>query len=182
MNPRNRVALVLLVFAWTTSSCVLVNQVENSSGQDNWQTYTSDEGGFVILFPTNPTVESMMSDSLEVQTASAVKDNIYYRASFGNLPAYSTQDYSPEAILDATVDKTANDTGGGKLIYKKEISLQNNPGVEFKIEWSSNNLVLIGRVYLVDKTHMYTQNAGTTIDNVSNSNIKKFLDSFALIK
>jgi hypothetical protein len=179
MNLPKRVISVLLVLAWTIVSCEVVDQAENSNGQDNWQTYTSDNGGFSILFPSKPTLETTTSDSMDVHTALASKDNTFYRASFGDLPDYSMQDFSPDTILDTTVEQTVISIDG-KLIYKKEISFQGHPGREFKIESSNLNAMVIQRVFLVNNTRLYTQNAATSLDNASNSNIVKFLDSFAL--
>jgi len=181
MDLPKRVISVLVVLAWTIMSCGVVNQAENSNGQDNWQTYTSDDGSFSIQFPTKPTLETTTLEDSVVHTVLADKDGIFYRASFGDLPGYFTQDLSPDTILDTRVDQTV-DASNGKLVYKNDISLQGYPGREFMIESSDLNAMVIQRVYLVGNTRFYSQNAATSLENASNSNIMKFLDSFTLIE
>jgi len=69
----------------------------------------------------------------------------------------------------------------GKVISEKDITIQNYPGREVKVDYETARAIIRMRIYLV-KNKMFMLQTITDTEKDSNKSITKFMDSFQLVE
>ncbi len=184
MKKGNILGLILLVLA--TLSCGIFGSETSSSNQDNsnWKKYKSNNGNYSILFPVNPTEETTTMNTaygyVDNYSAKANADGIYYSVVFNELPSSYLSETTADGILDLSRSQMV-DSVSGTLLSEKIISIDNYPGRELRVKFSSGSEsgIITVRVYVVEY-RIYRIVVSTTEDDQFNNSINKFLNSFTL--
>lgn len=156
---------------------------KGASSADNTkvsQNFASIEGGFSLSLPEQ--ISSFRRvEPLEGKTKGGMQ--FFWQIPQGFYTAGYVDLYLPEEgknVIETTsadvIKQTISD--GGKLISKKEISFEGNPGLEV-IMSLKNAVIVIGRHYVVDK-RIYTITSGWREGDDGTKQLK-ILDSFKLI-
>lgn len=185
-----RLSLLLLVFL----NCATLYFAQNSkpstsplpsSGQPNSaglpQTFTSEEGRFTISLPSNPPQQPHSFDT----QGGHYESNKYgwftnigmYNVSYLDMPKVSDDPTNSKILFDRLRDSLLA-KGNGRLKSDRDISLENKPGREIKIESSKG--IYLQRFYLVNQ-RIYDLNVflPNSIRSKESEAIKIF-DSFKL--
>jgi len=151
-----------------------------------WKQYVSPEGGFSVKMPAEPKAQKIILDTevgrtyLNIYILNRKDDEFVYSIGYVDYPASLFQLKKADKILDDGRDGAVRNIKG-KLISESKIAIDKNPGREVTIESTIGDAVLKAKFFLVGQ-RMY-QLMVTTSKKMSNSyQIKKFLDSFELIK
>jgi len=153
---------------------------EKETVEDPWKEFTSEEGGFSVLMPGEPTYS--------VQPAPTAQGSVQihmYLLEHGVM-AYGVMynDVLGEIIdvqkfLDERRDAAVK-TVSGSQVTEKSISIEGQPGREIKFN-TADNIQYTGRLYLVDG-RLYqviaTAPAGVNADAAT----AKLMDSFKILK
>ncbi|HEV7680982.1 MAG TPA: hypothetical protein VGO68_02585 [Pyrinomonadaceae bacterium] len=153
----------------------------------NWKEFSSSEGGFSVLVPTNPVKEEKQLISM-IGTVTSVMFVARTNAEYG----VSYADYTPEIegteLLTPFLD-SVRDSGvqgiKGQLLDETEISFEGHPGRFYRVEFGGGYLVNVkllvikNRLYLVIAT-TYGKKAPVIVARAYEGFAKKFLDSFKL--
>jgi hypothetical protein len=140
--------------------------------KSEWQTFVSQEGGFAVTFPGEPTGDSNESGlrykvDLGPRTFAVVCAKQFNRSE------------SPEKTLNDNADEFMK-TCRGKLIKKSPITVARHPGVAIKFKTTEPGGVTEARYYLVKNQLFilltFTRN-GTPEDDA-----QRFLNSFKLLQ
>ncbi len=164
-------------------------QAENSS--QAWKEYSSAEGGFTILFPGNPSLETQV---IEAAPGVQFKLRIY---KLKTLAEYSVMyaDY-PIAVGDPAIAKNVLDDGvkgavasvNSELLELKEIKLDGHPGRYLKERMPSGEIMrvkmlLVGqRMYQIAITTPREEGTSAEMVKAYETMADKFLNSFKLLK
>ena len=158
-----------------------------ASANHVWQQYKAKDESFTVLMPATPT-ESVQSKETPVGTLSLhvsladLKTEAYlvgysdYPDNFMSLPA--------ETVLDGA-EQGAIHESGSTLVSKKRITLDGYPGIELEIKPPAGGPKGVGvaysRMYWV-APRLYIAFAGGMDTGATRLTIKKFLDSFKILK
>lgn len=170
-------------FAKDISKELSVSSSGKVSKDETWKQFTSSEGRFFALFPSNPTEEVETVDSargplnLHIFGVS-LEDGTWFSVSYSDYPIATFQPLDVGSLLDGARDGMIANVRG-KLISEKPISLGNYPGRELVVEVSKGPfvLVVIARVYIV-KNRSYSVQVVILKKLSSSKTVWKFLDSF----
>lgn len=155
-----------------------------------WETFKSIDHEFSALFPVEPTYQVQKVPSavgeLDMNMYMATvndpdADNLLYSVIRSDYPAEMFSNVNDDFIsnvLDGAVNGAVNNVQG-KLVSDVSISFNKFPGRSIKIETSMGLLYI--NAYLVNNSMFITQ-VICTPDKDNNSSIKRFQDSFELIK
>ncbi|MBN2378454.1 hypothetical protein JXM67_01445 [candidate division WOR-3 bacterium] len=149
-----------------------------------WKKYTSEKGGFSVLFPGEPETQTQQ---VNMQVGESFqKINMYmfmkqapdftYLVVYNKMPSWNPDD--ADYILDKARDRGLASLNG-KLLSEKDITLDFHPGREVKIR-SPEGFYYRSRMYLVDDK-FYQVSVTTVAEESSSANITKFLSSFKLL-
>ncbi|MDD5291787.1 MAG: hypothetical protein PHY46_01200 [Candidatus Omnitrophica bacterium] len=151
-----------------------------------WKQYASVEGGFSVQLPGEPEGQKIILDTqvgrtyLNMYTLNRKDDNFIYAVGYVDYPDELFNLKSVDQILNDGRDGAARNVQG-VLTKESNISIEGYPGREFTIEVGNGEAVVKGKLFLVGQ-RVY-QLMVTTDKKWSDSyNIKRFLDSFQLIK
>ncbi|ARV08499.1 hypothetical protein BTO05_02130 [Winogradskyella sp. PC-19] len=172
---------ILLLIAFVVVSNTVIAQ--------EWIKYKSDDLEFIAMYPKEPkrTVQKIPTavgelDMHMVMYSPAFGDvNAVYSVIRSDYPKDQFEDVTSEynnSVLDGAVNGAVNNVKG-TLVYDKKISLNGYPGREIKIQIDQGYIYM--NAYLVENI-MYISQVICEIGNDGNKNIKRFMDSFDIIK
>lgn len=146
--------------------------------QSQWQQLTSDAGKFAIQMPGSPRTETVLEEISGEQVdlhqfGVQPNEESVFVIMYADLPQAYT-----EGNTEQVFDRIGNDLFGTQFQQLKEkqqpISLDGNPGREFRVAESDNTFVM--RMYLVG------QRSYLLLSQSKQANeIEQFLDSFQLL-
>ena len=175
-------ALAVTIFILGIALFLLRDQLSGSAG---WREFAPEEGRFSILVPRTPretteTVETEMGTHDE-HTFTVIHGDIAYIVNYGDYPQ-SLRNVDSRAMLDALRDG-AVESVGGKLLSERAISVDGYPGREVKIKVSndSETAIMQVRIYIV-RNRLYYIYTIAPETRASSPDVKKFLDSFKLLR
>ena len=170
----------IFLFVFTLSTCI-------SFGQD-WKQFTSEEFNFSADFPTPPekTVQSVPTavgdiDMNMFMSTNTSTSNLIYSIISSSYPLEAFKDATDEynnTVLDGAVNGAVTNVNG-ELVFDNKVTFQGYPGRSFKIKITGNFLYI--NAYLVKNTMMICQVICST-KNDKNDDIKRFFDSFKILK
>jgi hypothetical protein len=147
-----------------------------------WKEYRSAEGGFVVLLPGQPALDTKSTTTdagpIQMHTFMCTTENLYCSVVYYDVPAGVRK--STDQLLDDTCNGFIQ---GAKLTEKAErrtIDLNGHPGRELIGESPDGSFLLMARYYLV-KDRIYLVMVGSAISEASSPEIGRFLDSFRLL-
>lgn len=161
----------------------------NAVNAQNWEKYKAEDLAFIAYYPSEPnrTVQ-------KVNTAVGELDMhmIMYAPTSGDDNAvYSVirSDYPKEQFKNADADYNASVLDGavkgavsnvnGTLVYDNKVTFNGYPGRSIKISIQGGFIYI--NAYLVENSMFITQ-VICLVDKDENKSIKRFLDSFEIIK
>src|SRR5262249_457403 len=139
----------------------------------NFKEFTSEEGKFSILMPGDPERKTQRIRGLEMVMYGMNVKNGAYVVGYMDAPGRPLS-------LDGAIQNVTNEHNG-KISSTKDFTLEGYTGKEFEIESKEPKGYISGRVIVV-KDRLYTFQAAGTNAKLSNSDVRKFLDSFKLLK
>jgi hypothetical protein len=146
----------------------------------DWIEYRSDEGGFTLLLPGEPEVNTQLTDtdagSVELTMALTEMSNYAAGVSFNDIPAGAQAD--PDTLLQGGRDGAAANLNGA-VISDKPIELNGYPGLEFVVE-TPNNLHYVARIFIVND-RLYQVLFLAARDDIAQFDVQAFFDSFKLL-
>lgn len=142
-----------------------------------WVTYESEAGHFRVDMPGKPEVSRPTSQKGNTQTAAMlVTQSAAYVVLFGDAPPDTHSLLPPAEMLEKIRDAQAQ---GNKLLRDKPIAIAGNPGREYVIA-RSDNQVLVVRTTIVGK-RLYQVICGTEGQAEPTSpDVRRFLNSFVV--
>lgn len=168
-------------------------KIENVSfiGLGDWYLFKSNECGFKIEFPKEPTTKS---ETLRIKNGeikvigfdcneSKAKNiqNLEYIVTYMELPPESInskKDFSSSDFFRKLIDKTVGEFG--KKLIEKDIELKGYRGKEISMKSKSGKVLTTFKIYLVENK-MYMIGTKTDIDNNFRVSTSRFMNSFDLI-
>ncbi|NND52313.1 MAG: hypothetical protein HKN54_07895, partial [Flavobacteriaceae bacterium] len=162
------------------------------SAQDSWVTTSNLEHGYSIEFPKTPALQSQQVPTevgnlsmdyymLDLSTDASSK-NLVYMSAYTTYPA--NESYSDEGLqnsmLDGSVDGAVKNING-KLLSSEHIKFQGYRGRYAKISIYNDAYIVNLKNILVDN-RLYFVQVITLKANDDNSDLKRFMTSFELIK
>jgi len=159
-----------------------------SIAQD-WINYKSEELAFIAEFPSEPTktvqkVNTAVGEldmHMIMYAPTSGDDNAVYSVIKSDYPESNFEDADDEynsKVLDGAVNGAVTNVNG-KLLYDNKITFNGYPGRDFKVEISGGFLYI--KAYLVNNSMYITQVICISV-NDKNTSIKRFFDSFDIIK
>ncbi|MBO6606456.1 hypothetical protein [Psychroserpens sp.] len=155
-----------------------------------WETFKSLDHEFKVLFPYEPQFQVQKVPSavgeldMNMYMATATdldSDNMLYSVIRSDYPTEMFENPTPEfikSVLDGAVNGAVTNVQG-KLLSDETISFNKFPGRSIKIETTMGLLYI--NTYLVNNSMFITQ-VICTPDKDNNESIKRFQESFELIK
>ena len=148
----------------------------------NWRVFTSAEGGFSILLPSSPTIETQVLPASKetLQFFHCHVKHQSYIVECVDKDLQGTRTLGPEEILSIFTAAVVN-ASRGSVISKRQLTLGKYPGREVVIKRHSGSLetqrfyLVADRFYLLTATYSPAQ-AGTLTTDAD-----KFLNSFTLL-
>lgn len=137
--------------------------------------FSPSGGRFSILMPGTPQEQKQKAMGMTVVMYGVNVKNGAYAAGYADLPP------GLPANLSGAVQGAANSHGTGKVLSEKDFSLAGETGKEFEAEISQPKGFISGRVIVV-KGRLFQALAIGTNARLSNSDVRKFLDSFQITK
>jgi hypothetical protein len=148
---------------------------------------------FTIEFPKKPETTSqkqetalgkIVMDINMLETAEKDKDsNLVYGAISTEYPKgnFETEDKKrDDNVLEGAVEGAVNSTKG-KLLSKKDISIDGFSGKEIRIDYQNGTAIIKMRTYLIKNKVIMTQAIYLPI-NENNANAERFFNSLKLVK
>ncbi|WP_397362780.1 hypothetical protein [Olleya sp. R77988] len=172
--------IFLLAFLITTSTVV--------QAQD-WVNFKSEKLEFIADYPAEPTETIQEVDTavgkidmyMIMYSPTEGDDNAVYSVIRSDYPKDQfvdvDEDYN-DSILDGAVNGATTNVQG-TLIFDNKVTFNGYPGRSIKIE--TQGIYIYINAYLVENTMFITQ-VLCTIENDNNKSIKRFMDSFNIIK
>ncbi|MBD1837921.1 hypothetical protein H6F78_02430 [Coleofasciculus sp. FACHB-64] len=159
------------------NNCQLIGAAETTpDAQEDWQEFSSSEGGFVVLMPGTPEEETHTEKAEEGD----VEQHLFTAATPDGVFLVSYADFANEIdrleakeLLDAATEGYITD--GAKLIAQRPISLHGSPGREIKYKDSDGSIGQC-RIFLVNKRLYQVSTLGSNTKDV-----QKFFGSFQLV-
>jgi hypothetical protein len=175
-------ALAITIFVLGIALFLLRDQL---SGDASWREFTPEGERFSILVPRTPreTAETTETEigTLDEHTFTVIHGDIAYIVNYGDYPQ-SLMNADHHAMLNALRDG-AVESVGGRLLSERAISINGYPGreVKVKISSSSETVIMQVRIYVV-RNRLYYIYTMAPEARASSPDIKKFLDSFKLLR
>lgn len=174
--------------AFKTAARKPVTTSETTSGE---QLYESKNGGYKITFPKVPVESKDAIDSnmgklnLHSTSCDADEDNLMYMSIYTDYPDSLFHVETIEEFEEFYTDVINGSVGSinGKLLYTKNIKLNNVEGREIKISFEAQGEsgISMMRMFLV-ANRMYMIQTITEAKKDGNVAIGRFMDSFELIE
>ncbi|MFD1061780.1 hypothetical protein ACFQ1Q_00880 [Winogradskyella litorisediminis] len=155
----------------------------------NWEKYKSEDLAFIAMYPNTPerTVQKVPTAVGELDmhmimySPESGDDNAVYSTIRSDYPKEQFKDKDEEyttSVLDGAVGGAVKNVNG-KLLYDNKIKLNGFPGRSIKIEINGGFIYM--NAYLVENV-MYISQVICLTNNDKNPSIKRFLDSFDILK
>jgi hypothetical protein len=155
----------------------------------DWQTFTSDEGGFSVLFPGQPAQATQVmtgsNGDSELITYNWQAGPTLYTVGYSDYSAADLKNLDPNDILDVALDGAVKNVKG-KVLVKQEITLEQYPGRDVTIEfpdrpdYAGGGIVRL-KLYLVNQRIYEVMTISVKADLLADAH-KKFINSFTLLK
>lgn len=175
--------IISILFLFSFVSYSLVGQT--------WEVFQSFDGKFSVLTPgkmekkENP-IETEIGQLNYItyihQPTSKEADNLVYMVSYCDYPEFSVHSDSTDFISEffTTTVETAVESVKGELAYSSEISLDEYPGMLWRVNYNDDQALIKTKAFLV-KNRYYSIQVITLKDKSMNLLIDKYLDSFSLL-
>ncbi|MFM7371204.1 MAG: hypothetical protein ACKO2Z_26130 [Sphaerospermopsis kisseleviana] len=171
------------------SQPTLANQPQTTV-KSIWQVFSSQEGGFSILFPGTPTVtkQKIKNKTGEVEvnlfTVERPQEDVKYTVAYIDYPEEYIELLKRNNQVEAAIDtgkKTALENAKGTLISEEQMSLEGHFGKEVNYTKPGDKIVK-QRIFLVDR-RLYQVSAETTTQRQKflTKSISGFCDSLKLL-
>jgi hypothetical protein len=171
------------------SQPTLANQPQTTV-KSIWQVFSSQEGGFSILFPGSPTVTKQKiknkTGEIEVNlfTVERPQEDVKYTVAYIDYPEEYIELLKRNNQVEAAIDtgkKTAVENAKGTLISEEQMSLEGHFGKEVNYTKPGDKIVK-QRIFLVDR-RLYQVSAETTtkMQKFLTKSISGFCDSLKLL-
>ncbi|BAZ79772.1 hypothetical protein NIES73_10180 [Sphaerospermopsis kisseleviana NIES-73] len=171
------------------SQPTLANQPQTTV-KSIWQVFSSQEGGFSILFPGSPTVtkQKIKNKTGEVEVNLFIverpQEDVKYTVAYIDYPEEYIELLKRNNQVEAAIDtgkKTALENAKGTLISEEQMSLEGHFGKEVNYTKPGDKIVK-QRIFLVDR-RLYQVSAETTtkMQKFLTKSISGFCDSFKLL-
>ncbi len=156
--------------------------VQRFADAPSWRVFTPGEGGFSVLLPSSPTVETRVSfvSKETLRLFHCYTKHESYIVQYADKEPKGVQILGPEKIL-SILDGAMIKANRGSLISRRHFMLGKYPGREIVTKRPSGNIetqrvyLVANRLYILTATHFPTQTEN------SPTNSDKFLDSFTLL-
>ncbi len=155
-----------------------------------WKEFTSEEDGFVVLFPTSPTTTShdnrygFGTVTIRAYTSNP-RRNVIWRVATHNFPEAFAGRAKPEELLTQMRDGMAANVKG-KAEGVKEVTLDGHPGQEFRVQapdpLTSKPLINKIRLYAVSNRIYQVGVTASADDGELEAEAARYFASFRLIK
>ncbi|MEB3268221.1 MAG: hypothetical protein VKJ09_06760 [Leptolyngbya sp.] len=149
------------------------------------ETFTSDNGGFVVSTPIVLEEATQSVDTavgpIDIYTYTAEDRNAAYVVAYSDYPAEIVAQNDPATMLNGSRDGAVGNVGG-TLISEDEIELGGNPGRSLVIDAQTEDgqaATVNARIYLVDN-RLYQVLVVVPKGEEDKVDIQGFLDSFTL--
>jgi hypothetical protein len=140
----------------------------------NFKEFTPPEGGFTVLMPGTPEKKTIpILDMTMIGYGVNVKNGAY-AVGFMDMPA--GRPFSLDGALQGIVNQHK-----GKVLSQSKFTMEGSSGTEFEIESSDPKGYVSGRMIVV-RGRFYEILAMGTKARLSNTDVRKYLDSFKLTK
>lgn len=160
--------------------------------QTDWKRFTSYEGKFSVLSPAElqekvnnieTEVGTMAYHSFFYQPIEKEPENFIYMISYVDYPEAAFHPDSTEVINDffETTIAGAVESLNGELRYSNEVSLNDNPGRIWRIDYINGEAVMKTKAFLAGNRY-YSIQVASHKDKSLNNDMDKFLDSFKIIE
>jgi hypothetical protein len=141
-----------------------------------WQEYRSTEGGFTVLLPGTPKVQSHEEKTsrgpITVNAAVVVRSEAAFVAAWADLP--------PEIPFDLDERlKAIADRYQGEIVKKREIEIEGRPGLEFVLETRKPHGQAVGRIVQIHNRLYRLLVVGSRVEG--SSEVEGFFRSFKLV-
>lgn len=172
--------------ATTGPAATATSAATSTPAGDVWQTYTSTEGNFKISMPGKPTESNQTANSaLGELTTYFVKyeeDDAQYLVSYSDFPEGTMTGSKPEDVVADSFSKTFESSPDtNQVIEKSEITVQDYPGMEAEIEYTSGNYVWYRQVLVNNRMYQTLATTLTSGKEELDDEAKKFHESFKLL-
>ncbi|HCA93742.1 MAG TPA: hypothetical protein DEP38_03445 [Cyanobacteria bacterium UBA9226] len=170
----------LLMTGYPTMETVEAQSAKEAT-QSIWKPFSSAEGGFTLLMPgtPKPVEQNLNTPNGRINLKGFMvqrRNEANYLVIYTDLPSKTIEnDKDIEELFDGIVEGFQRRTRG-ELVNEENITLNNFPGREFKMELSGN-ITARSRVYLVNQ-RLYQLVVVTPREEDLPQSIQGFLDSF----
>ena len=146
-------------------------QTKNAVNQTGWEEFTSEGGGFSILFPTKPIEATTTKTNYTLHSFTSVAGRGTYVASYAE---YKQIKLEPAAFLISNRDRFIKSMQA-TLVSNREVTVNGHTGIEFTSENSAANIR--SQLFLVEN-RLY-QTVTMILKDVDHTTyVNRFFDSF----
>lgn len=161
----------------------------NTVNAQDWEKYKAADLMFIAYYPGTPkrTVQKVnttigkLDMHMIMYKSTSENDNLVYTVIRSDYPAdnfIGADTTYNNSVLDGSVNGAVTNVNG-ELIFDNKVKFNGYPGRSIKIEIQGAFLYM--KIYLVDNS-MFVSQVICLKDKDGNSSIKRFLDSFEIIK
>jgi FimV-like protein len=176
-------ALAVTIFILGIALFLLRDQLSSDAG---WREFAPEEGRFSILVPRTPrktteTTETQIG-TIDTHIFVVTHGDFTYIMVYNDFPQRLINSSDSRAMLNGARDG-AVESLGGRLLSENSISINGFPGRELKVKVSEGPYTSVAqvRIYLV-RNRLYQIYAIAPEARASSPDVKKFLDSFKLLR
>lgn len=175
---------MLRSLAVTATSLVLLFAASSAWAQ-NWVIVNPGDGKYAVHMPghAKQTVQKVDTESGPVELHQAVVelgDDEAYVTTYADYSDKALQGQTPEARLTAVQAASLKAVNSKHLRFERAFSLSKWPARAYASD-TGDGLVYSARIYLVGN-RLYQNIAVTSAAKAESANVKRFLDSFRVIK
>jgi hypothetical protein len=176
-------AVTNTLIVWTFLAVIFSLGCSKQKGANEWQTFTSQQGGFSLLFPGTPTNETKYIKPFQTHTIAYKPDETTtYGVVYIDVPSHPDP-RGPDKIFDDT--RQAALGKNGKPLHEIPITLDGYSGRE--LEWQTfytdkkYGVAFTVAHLFVTKKHFYMVMAVMPSSERFSTNYWRFLNSFQLL-
>lgn len=177
---KDKMILVAAAILFVLSAC--------ASPTAQWQTYSSQEGGFSILAPGTFKEQVQSTDTaagkMELHQLTLDQGTVGYFVMYADFPEALIQLSDPKALLQDGVEGAAK-AMNAMLTVNKDITLDGVPGKEFQGEIALGGVFAKGGIFkaraFLSKNRLYQIYAAAEQDKVQAAEVDKYLASFKFL-
>lgn len=170
-----------LAVLWAAGLMLGASLVRAEEPKEPKEPFTSETGRFSARFPAKPTEQKRTANTpaglITAYLYVAPTPDMLFLVGYVDYPEATVKELGAEAILAEDRD-TFVKTTQGKLTSDRKITLDGNPGREFKVEAGDKTQFLIREYLVQNRVYQVLSRAA----DLSRPEIKKFQDSFKVLK